>query len=151
MEQIKHTHVQVRGLKLHVAEIGIGNLLTSTIFFSFSSLFHLNHPNDLIMMGFLRAGTKVVLFLHGFPEIWYTWRHQMVAVAEAGYRAIAIDFRGYGLSDQPPAPEEGTFMDLVDDVVALLDTLGISKVSGPSTKSVLSSNSSPKFTTQLVI
>lgn len=52
----------------------------------------------------------------------------MVAVAEAGYRAIAIDFRGYGLSDQPPAPEEGTFMDLVHDVVALLDTLGISKV-----------------------
>ncbi|KAJ9170971.1 hypothetical protein P3X46_019143 [Hevea brasiliensis] len=96
MEQIKHTHVQVRGLRLHVAEIG--------------------------------TGTKVVLFLHGFPEIWYTWRHQMVAVAEAGYRAIAIDFRGYGLSDQPPEPEKGTLMDLVDDVVALLDTLGISKV-----------------------
>ncbi|KDP24151.1 hypothetical protein JCGZ_25808 [Jatropha curcas] len=96
MEQIKHTYVQVRGLNLHVAEIG--------------------------------TGSKVVLFLHGFPEIWYTWRHQMISVAEAGYRAIAIDFRGYGLSDQPPEPEKGTFMDLVDDIVDLLDTLSISKV-----------------------
>ncbi|KAJ8749139.1 hypothetical protein K2173_013746 [Erythroxylum novogranatense] len=96
MEQIKHSHVDVRGLKLHVAEIG--------------------------------AGPKAVLFLHGFPEIWYSWRHQMIAVAEAGYRAIAIDFRGYGLSEQPAEPEKGGFMDLVDDVVALLDTLGIAKV-----------------------
>ncbi|XP_065875511.1 uncharacterized protein [Euphorbia lathyris] len=96
MEQIKHSHIQVRELKLHVAEIG--------------------------------TGTKVVLFLHGFPEIWYTWRHQMFAVAEAGYRAIAIDFRGYGESDQPEEPEKATFMDLADDVVALLDILGISKV-----------------------
>lgn len=52
----------------------------------------------------------------------------MIAVADAGYRAIAIDYRGYGLSDQPPEPEKGTHMDLVDDIVALLDTLGISKV-----------------------
>ncbi|KAG8642421.1 hypothetical protein MANES_12G085000v8 [Manihot esculenta] len=51
----------------------------------------------------------------------------MIAVANAGYRAIAIDFRGYGFSDQPPEPEKGTFMDLVGDVLALLDTLGISK------------------------
>ncbi|KAJ6884956.1 hypothetical protein NC652_031836 [Populus alba x Populus x berolinensis] len=96
MELIKHTLVEVRGLKLHVAEIG--------------------------------TGPKVVLFLHGFPEIWYTWRYQMKAVAAAGYRAIAIDFRGYGLSEQPAEPEKGNFMDLVDDVVALLDTLGINKV-----------------------
>lgn len=52
----------------------------------------------------------------------------MIAVGDAGYRSIAIDFRGYGLSDQPPEPEKGSFMDLVDDVIALLDTLGISKV-----------------------
>ncbi|XP_038704256.1 bifunctional epoxide hydrolase 2-like [Tripterygium wilfordii] len=95
MEQIKHTHVEVRGLKLHVAEIG--------------------------------TGPKVVLFLHGFPEIWYTWRLQMIAVADAGYRAIAIDFRGYGLSEQPSEPEKGSFLDLVEDIVALLDALGISK------------------------
>ena len=52
----------------------------------------------------------------------------MIAVANSGYRAIAIDFRGYGLSDQPSEPEKANFNDLVDDVVALLDSLGISKV-----------------------
>ncbi|XWS54207.1 hypothetical protein CRYUN_Cryun10bG0069600 [Craigia yunnanensis] len=96
MEKIQHSHVEVRGLKLHVAEIGTAH--------------------------------NVVLFLHGFPEIWYSWRHQMIAVANAGYRAIAIDFRGYRLSDQPSEPEKANFNDLVDDVVALLDSLGISKV-----------------------
>ncbi|KAJ4825875.1 hypothetical protein Tsubulata_024324, partial [Turnera subulata] len=53
-------------------------------------------------------------------------RHQILAIASAGYRAIAFDFRGYGLSELPPEPEKGTFMDLVDDTVSLLDRLGIS-------------------------
>lgn len=52
----------------------------------------------------------------------------MIAVANAGYRAIAPDFRGYGLSERPPEPEKGTFEDLVDDLLALLDSFGISKV-----------------------
>ncbi|CAB4302350.1 unnamed protein product [Prunus armeniaca] len=73
------------------------------------------------------SGPKVVLFFHGFPEIWYTWRHQMVAVANKGYRAIAFDHRGYGLSEQPAEPERATLLDLVDDAVALLDSLGIDK------------------------
>ncbi|MCD7459935.1 hypothetical protein HAX54_042350 [Datura stramonium] len=71
--------------------------------------------------------SPVVVFLHGFPEIWYSWRYQMIAAAKAGYRAIAPDFRGYGLSDQPPQPEKTTFLDLVDDLLALLDALNISK------------------------
>ncbi|XP_019162789.1 PREDICTED: bifunctional epoxide hydrolase 2-like isoform X1 [Ipomoea nil] len=70
----------------------------------------------------------VVLFLHGFPEIWYSWRFQMLAVAKAGYRAIAVDYRGYGLSDQPPQPEKTTFLEIVNDIAALLDTLSIPKV-----------------------
>nr|GMC83857.1 bifunctional epoxide hydrolase 2-like [Ipomoea batatas] len=65
----------------------------------------------------------VVLFLHGFPEIWYSWRFQMVAVAKAGYRAISLDYRGFGLSDQPPQPEKTTVLDLVNDIAAILDTL----------------------------
>ena len=52
----------------------------------------------------------------------------MIAVANAGYRAIAIDFRGYGLSDQPSEPEKANFNALVDDVIGLLDSLGINKV-----------------------
>jgi pimeloyl-ACP methyl ester carboxylesterase len=44
----------------------------------------------------------LVLLLHGFPEFWWTWRHQLVTLAEAGYRAVAVDLRGYGGSDKPP-------------------------------------------------
>ena len=69
-----------------------------------------------------------VVFLHGFPEIWYSWRHQMLAVASAGYRAIAPDCRGYGLSDQPPDDEEASWEDLVADVLAILDAYSIPKV-----------------------
>ncbi|KAJ4742515.1 alpha/beta-Hydrolases superfamily protein [Rhynchospora pubera] len=68
-----------------------------------------------------------VIFLHGFPEIWYSWRHQMVAVAEAGYRAIAPDWRGYGLSDQPPDPQNASWQHLISDLLGLFDALSISK------------------------
>ncbi|GER36508.1 alpha/beta-Hydrolases superfamily protein [Striga asiatica] len=72
--------------------------------------------------------SPAVVFLHGFPEIWYSWRHQMIAVAGAGYRAIAPDYRGYGLSDPPPEPEKTTFLDLDADLLGLLDALNLSKV-----------------------
>ncbi|XP_010245307.1 PREDICTED: bifunctional epoxide hydrolase 2-like isoform X2 [Nelumbo nucifera] len=75
-------------------------------------------------------GPTAVVFLHGFPEIWYSWRHQMVAVANAGFRAIAPDFRGYGLSQQPPELEKTSFKDLIDDLLVILDSLCISKESG---------------------
>lgn len=74
------------------------------------------------------SGSTVVLFLHGFPEFWYTWRYQMVAVAKAGYRAIAPDFRGYGLSDKPPVPEDTTFSVLVNDLPPILEAMKIDKV-----------------------
>jgi pimeloyl-ACP methyl ester carboxylesterase len=44
----------------------------------------------------------LVLLLHGFPEFWWSWRHQLVSLAAAGYRAVAVDLRGYGGSDKPP-------------------------------------------------
>ena len=44
----------------------------------------------------------MVLLMHGFPQFWYTWRHQMAAIADAGWRAVAMDLRGYGASDKPP-------------------------------------------------
>ncbi|KAF8031298.1 hypothetical protein BT93_D0482 [Corymbia citriodora subsp. variegata] len=69
------------------------------------------------------SGPNVVLFLHGFLEIWYSWRHQMVAVAEAGFRALAPDFRGYGLSDPPLEPEKASIIDLIKDLAALLDAI----------------------------
>ncbi|GAB4831222.1 hypothetical protein Ancab_005233 [Ancistrocladus abbreviatus] len=96
MDGIQERFLEVRGLKLHIAEIG--------------------------------TGSTVVVFLHGFPEIWYTWRHQMLAVANAGYRAIAPDFRGYGLSDHSPDPKTTSYADLDADLLAILDHLQISKV-----------------------
>jgi alpha-beta hydrolase superfamily lysophospholipase len=58
-----------------------------------------------------------VVFLHGFLEIWYSWRHKMLAVPAAGYHAIASDCRGYGLSDQLPEHRVASWDDLVADVL----------------------------------
>ncbi|KAM1123651.1 hypothetical protein ACFXTH_004945 [Malus domestica] len=74
------------------------------------------------------TGSNVVVFLHGFPEIWYSWRHQMIAVADAGFRAIAPDYRGYGLSDPPPQSEKTSYRDLASDILGILDSLAIPKV-----------------------
>lgn len=69
----------------------------------------------------------VVLLCHGFPESWYSWRHQMTALAEAGYRAIAPDMRGYGGSDAPAAIDQYTQFHLVGDMIGILDALGVAR------------------------
>jgi pimeloyl-ACP methyl ester carboxylesterase len=66
----------------------------------------------------------LVLLCHGFPECWYSWRHQLVALARAGYRAVAPDMRGYGRTDAPEAVEAYTMMHLVGDMTGLLGALG---------------------------
>jgi pimeloyl-ACP methyl ester carboxylesterase len=66
----------------------------------------------------------LVLFLHGFPESWYSWRHQLPAVAKAGYHAVAPDLRGYGKSDKPAAVEDYDIRHLAADAVGILDALG---------------------------
>ncbi|WP_406460449.1 alpha/beta hydrolase [Streptomyces sp. NBC_00111] len=66
----------------------------------------------------------LVLLLHGFPESWYSWRHQLPALAAAGYRAVAIDVRGYGRSSRPTAPDAYRILDLVEDNVAVVRALG---------------------------
>ena len=65
----------------------------------------------------------LVLLCHGFPESWYSWRHQMAALAAAGFHAVAPDMRGYGKSDAPPAIDQYTLFHLVGDMVGLLDAL----------------------------
>lgn len=79
------------------------------------------------------TGPRVVVFIHGFPEAWYSWRHQMTALAAAGYRTIAPDLRGYGLSEPHPQPENASFNDFVEDTLAILDYLQIDKVAFSST------------------
>ena len=66
----------------------------------------------------------LVLLCHGWPESWYSWRHQLPALAEAGFRAIAPDMRGYGGTDAPAAVEQYTLLHLVGDMVGVLDALG---------------------------
>ncbi|MFE1168059.1 alpha/beta fold hydrolase [Nocardiopsis sp. NPDC058789] len=88
---VQHHHVEVNGLRLHVAEQGEGPL---------------------------------VLLLHGFPESWYSWRHQFAVLADAGYRVVAPDQRGYARSDRAPSTEEYSLPHLVGDVTALIGALG---------------------------
>jgi pimeloyl-ACP methyl ester carboxylesterase len=78
-----------------------------------------------ILMHVAEAGTgPLVLLCHGFPESWYSWRHQLVALAAAGFHAVAPDQRGYGRTDAPHAIEQYTLLHLVGDLVGLLDALG---------------------------
>ena len=76
----------------------------------------------------LRAATAgsgpLVLLCHGWPESWYSWRHQIPALAAAGYRVVAPDMRGYGQTIAPPGIADYTIFDLVGDVADLVRVLG---------------------------
>lgn len=79
-----------------------------------------------ITMHIAEKGPKdgsLVLLLHGFPDLWYTWRHQISGLASLGYRAVAPDLRGYGDSDRPESFSEYTCLNVVGDLVALLDSV----------------------------
>jgi pimeloyl-ACP methyl ester carboxylesterase len=89
--EFKRRIVETNGIRMHVAEAGLG---------------------------------PVVVLCHGFPESWYSWRHQLVALAEAGYHAVAPDMRGYGQTDRPEAIDQYSLFHLVGDVVGLVDALG---------------------------
>jgi len=73
-----------------------------------------------------RQGTPVI-FCHGWPELAFSWRHQLKAMGEAGRWAVAPDQRGYGLSDSPAAIEDFDMQHLTDDLIGLLDHLGAEK------------------------
>ena len=80
--------------------------------------------ND-IRMHVAEAGEgPLVVLCHGFPESWYSWRHQLTALAAAGYHAVAPDQRGYGQTDKPEAIDQYTLLHLVGDLVGMLDALG---------------------------
>lgn len=78
-----------------------------------------------INMHIAEAGNgPLVLMVHGFPELWYSYRHQIPALADAGYHAVAIDVRGYGQTDRPEAIEAYSMKHMTADVVGVLDALG---------------------------
>jgi len=78
-----------------------------------------------ITLSYLSQGEgPLVVFMHGFPDLAISWRHQMAAVSDAGYRAIAPDMRGYGDSSAPEDPALYTQFHIAGDVVGLMDHLG---------------------------
>jgi pimeloyl-ACP methyl ester carboxylesterase len=78
-----------------------------------------------IKMHYVEAGSgPLVVLCHGWPESWYSWRHQLPALAEAGFRAVAPDQRGYGQTDKPEPIEAYNILNLVGDIVGLVNTLG---------------------------
>jgi pimeloyl-ACP methyl ester carboxylesterase len=66
----------------------------------------------------------LVIFVHGWPESWYSWRHQLPALAAAGYHAVAPDMRGYGESDKPRAVTDYDIQHVTADLVGIIDALG---------------------------
>ena len=78
-----------------------------------------------IKMRIAEAGTgPLVLLAHGWPESWYSWRHQMTMLADAGYHAVAPDMRGYGETDKPAAVDDYDVNHVAGDLVGILDALG---------------------------
>lgn len=85
-------------------------------------------PGDGVELAVLDEGEgRPVLLLHGFPDSARLWRHQVVALTAAGMRALAPDLRGFGESDKPVAVEDYAITRSVDDMLALLDALGIDR------------------------
>jgi pimeloyl-ACP methyl ester carboxylesterase len=84
-----------------------------------------------ITLHVVSAGPKdgpPVILLHGFPEFWYGWKHQIPALVEAGYRVIVPDQRGYNQSDKPAEVRDYAITTLADDILGLMDKLGHAQV-----------------------
>jgi pimeloyl-ACP methyl ester carboxylesterase len=79
---------------------------------------------SLKMQVAVQGSGPLVLLCHGFPELWCSWRHQLAALAAAGFRAVAPDMRGYGGTDAPAEIDQYTMLHLVGDMVGLVKALG---------------------------
>ena len=87
--------------------------------------------NANVRLHAIAAGPKdgpVVVLLHGFPEFWYGWRRQIEPLADAGFRVIVPDQRGYNLSSKPSGVAAYALTELVSDVIAIADQLGHEKI-----------------------
>ncbi len=94
VDGVSFRFIESNGLNMRIAEIGAGE----------------NRP--------------LILLAHGWPESWYSWRHQMTALADAGYHVVAPDMRGYGKTDKPMDVDDYDIVHLAGDMVGVLDALG---------------------------
>lgn len=93
-----------------------------------SKLSHRFTERSGVRLHYVEAGEgPLVVLLHGFPELWYSWRHQIPALVEAGYRVIAPDMRGYNLSDKPAGVAAYASSELTADVAALIQAAGVER------------------------
>ena len=100
-KEINQRRIATNSIELHIAEMGAE------------------------MKAEMGTGEKgLVLMLHGFPESWYSWRHQFKALANAGYHAVAPDMRGYGKSDKPHDIAAYNQVEVVNDIIGLIPALG---------------------------
>lgn len=94
----QHRDVRANGIRFHVAE---------------------TDPDDT---GSFDSSAPLVVLVHGFADLWWSWRHQLASLSAAGYRAVAVDLRGYGDSDKPPRGYDG--WTLAGDIAGLIRALG---------------------------
>jgi pimeloyl-ACP methyl ester carboxylesterase len=90
-----------------------------------ASIIHRFVDTNGIKMHFAEQGQgPLVILCHGFPECWYSWRHQLPALADAGFHVVAPDQRGYGQTDRPEPIEAYNILQLTGDMVGLIHALG---------------------------
>ena len=95
------------------------------------SLETLDFKNGPVRLHAVAAGPQggpIVLLLHGFPEFWRGWHHQIEPLAQAGFRVVVPDQRGYNLSDKPPGVASYAISELVSDVIAIANQLSREKI-----------------------
>ncbi|HVK82210.1 MAG TPA: alpha/beta hydrolase [Verrucomicrobiae bacterium] len=85
--------------------------------------FRMIETNGIKVRAAIEGSGPLVVMVHGFPESWYSWRHQMKPIADAGFTACAIDVRGYGGSDKPQAIEAYAMKEMTADVAGVIDAL----------------------------
>ncbi len=85
--------------------------------------FRMIDVGDVALRCVIEGSGPLAVMVHGFPESWYSWRHQINPVAAAGFTACAIDVRGYGGSDKPPLVEDYTLEKIAGDLIGLGDAL----------------------------
>jgi pimeloyl-ACP methyl ester carboxylesterase len=91
---------------------------------SLTAVAHRRVLSNYIEVHIAEAGQgPLVVLLHGFAELWYSWPHQLPALADAGYHVVAPDLRGYGETDAPEAVEDYSMLYMTADVVGLLDAM----------------------------